>query len=436
MFEEDCSTIFLSFQFILNTKTNLEIINPKSLIIKMIPKEKFERLLQFSKQALEDTILNFWREKAVDDIYEGFLGEISLYGKVIEKAPKGLVLNARILWTFSAAYEHTKNGRDKELAERAYNYLCSNFFDSTYGGYFWSVTFDAKPHETRKQIYALAFVMYGMSQYYNISGNTEAKERAIALYYLIEDKSFDSIDNGYFEAYNQDWSEIEDMRLSSKDMNEKKTMNTHLHILEAYANLYTIWPDPALGKQLKNLIHLFLDKIISTDDNHLNLFFDEKWQLKSSAISYGHDIEAGWLVHEAALILGDKELIYEVELRVPMITDAALAGLHAAGGILHEGDRAGKHSDNEFEWWPQAEALVALLDTWEVTKQEKYIDQALKTAQFISDNFIDRENGEWFYRVGLDGRPITSYPKAGMWKCPYHNGRACLELIKRINKIL
>ncbi len=402
----------------------------------MILKEKFERLLKFSEQSLENTILNFWRQKAVDNVHGGFLGEITLNGKVVDKAPKGLVLNARILWTFSSAYSYTKNFRDKELAEKAFNYLCSEFFDTTYGGYYWSVTFDGKPLEKRKQIYALAFVMYGMSQYYKISDNSEAKERAIDIFNLIEEKSFDAIDNGYFEAYNQDWSEIEDMRLSSKDMNEKKTMNTHLHILEAYANLYTIWPDQALGKQLKNLVRLFLHKIISAKDNHLNLFFDEKWQLKSSAISYGHDIEAGWLVHESALILGDKKLIDEVEKRIPPITDAALIGMHEAGGLLHEGDREGIHFDNEFEWWPQAEALVALINTWEITKQEKYIDLAIIIAQFISDNFLDKENGEWYYRVDLEGKPIPTYPKAGMWKCPYHNGRACLELINRINKVM
>jgi mannobiose 2-epimerase len=398
----------------------------------MDKEDKSKWLLDFAVQTLNNTILNFWRNKAVDNISGGFFGEISNSGEVVDNADKGLVLNARILWTFSSAYQYTNNALDKDLAERAFTYLTTHFYDSTYDGYYWTVTNDGNPLDTRKQIYALAFVMYGMSEFFKISKNEEAKNRAIELFKLIEKHSFDKEQNGYFEAYNQDWGEIDDMRLSSKDMNEKKTMNTHLHVLEAYANLYTIWPDALLGKQLRNLIHIFLDKIISPDDNHLNLFFDEKWHLKSSAISYGHDIEAGWLVHESALILQDKELITKVEERVPPITDAALKGLHPTGGLLHEGDREGKHLDHEFEWWPQAEALVALVNNYEITKNERYLDIAVKISEFISKYFFDVDNGEWFYRVDLEGKPILSYPKAGMWKCPYHNGRACLELISRL----
>lgn len=398
----------------------------------MILKDKLIELQNFAEQELNENILTFWRTNAVDHENGGFFGEISNDLIANTQAPKGLVLTARILWTFSASYQLTNNKTDKELADRAFLYLTSKFYDSTNGGYYWTIEADGTPKETRKQIYALAFVIYGLSEYYKISKLPEALERAINLFKIIEDNSFDPLYTGYFEAFNRDWSSIDDMRLSAKDLNEKKSMNTHLHILEAYTNLFTVWKDNRLKIQLKNLINNFLDIIIDTSDNHLQLFFGENWDYKASEVSYGHDIEAGWLVHESALILGDKELINKVEYRLASITDAAMEGLSKEGGLTYESDRNGNHLDLEYEWWPQAEALVGLLNTYQVSDDEKYIDSAMQILRFIQNNFIDKKNGEWFFRVDQSRNPIMSYPKAGLWKCPYHNGRACIELIKRL----
>ena len=397
--------------------------------------DKIERLKAFAEKELHENILPFWKEKTMDSENGGFYGSLSNTSVPDSSASKGLILNARILWTFSSAYQLTQDTADKEMATRAFEYLCSNFYDKEFDGYYWTVHSTGTPDETKKQIYALAFTIYGMSEYYKITENTEALNRAKQLFYLIEEKSFDKTANGYFEAYNRDWSEIGDVRLSAKDMNEKKTMNTHLHIVEAYANLYTVWKDDQLKQQLVNLVNIFLEKILSAEDNHLNLFFDECWNLKSSEISYGHDIEAGWLIHESALIHGDKQLIKKVEERLDGITRAALEGMSELGGLYHEGDRDGEHHDIEFEWWPQAEALVGLLNTYQVTGKDEYLDQAVVIVKFIEDYFIDKESGEWYYRIDPDGNPITSYEKAGLWKCPYHNGRACIEIIKRISEI-
>lgn len=397
--------------------------------------EKIQWLKNFAVSELNNDILPFWRSKAVDIQNGGFYGEISHHMQVVNKAPKGLILHARILWTFSAAYAYTKNPEDLKLAERAYKYLCDRFFDSEHGGYFWSVTFDGEPLDTKKQIYAQAFTIYGFSEYYKITKDNGALLRATELFYLIEKHSFDKELNGYIDAFARDWGEMSDIRLSVKDMNEKKTMNTHLHIVEAYANLYTIWKNDVLADKIENLVRIFLDIIISSSDYHLNLFFDEKWNNKSTVVSYGHDIEAGWLIHESALIHGSKSLIKEVESIVPKITRAALEGLSEIGGLYHEADRNGTHADYELEWWPQAEALVGLINTFQLTGEQKFVDIAYNIGIFTQKYMIDSKSGEWYYRIDKSGRPIESYVKAGFWKCPYHNGRACMELIKRIEEL-
>jgi len=397
--------------------------------------EKIQWLKNFAVSELNNDILPFWRSKAVDGQNGGFYGEISHHMQVVNQAPKGLILHARILWTFSAAYAYTKKPEDLKLAERAYKYLCDHFFDSEHGGYFWSVTFDGKPLDTKKQIYAQAFTIYGFSEYYKITKDNGALLRATELFNLIEKHSFDTELNGYIDAFAQDWGEMSDIRLSVKDMNEKKTMNTHLHIVEAYANLYTIWKNDVLADKIENLVRIFLDIIISSSDYHLNLFFDEKWNNKSTVVSYGHDIEAGWLIHESALIHGSESLIKEVEGIVPKITRAALEGLSEIGGLYHEADRTGKHADYELEWWPQAEALVGLINTYQLTGEQKFVDIAYNIGTFTQKYMIDSKSGEWYYRIDKNGEPIESYVKAGFWKCPYHNGRACMELIKRIEEL-
>lgn len=400
----------------------------------MIINEKQKILLRFAEEELFRNILPFWRDTMVDEVNGGFYGGADFTGVPDADASKGLILNARLLWTFSSIYSLTRNAMDRRMAGRVFQYLRDYFYDKEFGGYFWTVTPAGEPHETKNQIYALAFVMYGMSEYYRVTKNRQALDSAVALFHLIEKHSFDKTYNGYFEAFARDWSEIEDIRLSDKDMNEKKTMNTHLHILEAYTNLHRIWKDETLSRKIENLVRVFLDRILSPDDRHLQLFFDEQWNLKSTAISFGHDIEAGWLIHEAALVLGNVPLTLEVESLVPGITDAALEGMGSYGGLLHEADRSNKHADDQYEWWPQAEALVGLYNAWELTGRDHYLDNALRMKEFIGLYFIDRKHGEWFYRVDNQLNPVKEHGKAGLWKCPYHNGRACMELITRISR--
>jgi len=391
---------------------------------------------QFSSSQLENNILPFWRNIAADKERGGFYGQIENDLSIARDAEKGLILNARILWSFSAVYLKYHHKVDLETADRAYDYILTFFHDHQYEGYYWSLNPDGSPKDTKKQIYAQAFTIYALAEYFKVKQQEKILQEAIKLFRLIEEKSFDREKNGYIEARNRQWEEMADIRLSAKDMNEKKSMNTHLHILEAYANLYRVWKDPFLKKQIDNLICLFTDKIFNQTDFHQILFFNDDWEPRSSIISFGHDIEASWLLHEAALVSGDKKLIRKVTQLCIKICDAVKEGLAPSGALHYESDRNKKHYENEIEWWAQAEGVVGYLNAYSLTGKKQYLDIACNLLDFIDKYVVDHKKGEWFFRVTDTGVPILTHEKAGFWKCPYHNTRACLEIIHRSDLIL
>jgi mannobiose 2-epimerase len=377
-------------------------------------------------------ILPFWSNKMIDTDHGGFIGRID--GRDIKHldSTKGGVLNGRILWTFSSAFLYSREPRYLLLAQRSFDYLLNHFIDQEKGGIYWMLDYRGNPINSKKQIYALAFAIYGLSEFYRASGNLRALEEAISLYQHIEEHSFDREYNGYFEAFDRNWKMMDDLRLSDKDANEKKTMNTHLHILEAYTLLYMIWPDLKLKARLTNLIELFLEKFLN-EYHHYNLFFDEYWVLKSDIVSYGHDIEGTWLVYEAARVLQEDILIQKTgEAAIRMVDKTMQIAFDDDGGLMYEGS-PDKVEDTDKHWWPQAEAMVGLVNAWQLTNDSKYLESAVKTWSFIKEKIIDRRNGEWFFRVDKAGNPNYEEDKAGPWKCPYHNSRACFEIIRRLN---
>jgi cellobiose epimerase len=390
------------------------------------------KLSETLKTELVQNILPFWMHKMSDLKNGGFYGQIDGNDHIIADAPKGGILNARILWTFSAAYNSLGDNQYLETATRAKEYIFKHFFDSRYGGTYWSLDNKGKPLDTKKQIYSQAFFIYALSEYYLATGDSSCRNEAIILFRLIEKYSFDNEQNGYFEAYNRKWKLLDDLRLSDKDANEKKTMNTHLHILEAYTNLYRIWKDDGLALQLRNLINLFLDKIIDQRSYHLNLFFDETWKRKSTITSYGHDIESSWLVYEAAIELYDPVLIERAKKISLKIAEAAQEGLQTDGSLIYEKENSTGHTDNERHWWPQAEAVVGFYNAFELSKDNNYLIKAINCFNYIKTNLTDPVNGEWFWSIKSDGTVNRDGDKAGFWKCPYHNGRMCFEIMKRV----
>lgn len=383
------------------------------------------------RSELENNILPFWMNKMEDNEEGGFYGQITGEDELKPEASKGAILNARILWTFSSAYRLLKKPEYLETATRAKRYLIDRFYDPQYGGIYWELDYKGNPLDTKKQIYAIGFAIYGLSEYARATGDEEALAYAQQLFDVIEQHSFDSEQNGYVEALTRDWQPIEDMRLSDKDENEKKTMNTHLHILEPYTNLYRVWKDEQLERQLRNLIEVFITRILDPQTGHLNLFFEEDWTNKYRIYSYGHDIEASWLIHEAALVLGDPELLKRIEPIIIRIAQAADEGLNPDGSMIYENFLDKQKIDRELHWWVQAENVVGHINLYQHFGDTEALDTAVRCWEFIKTKLIDHEHGEWHWSLLPDGTVNRRDDKAGFWKCPYHNGRMCMEVIER-----
>ena len=387
------------------------------------------------KQEL-NSILDYWKQFTIDHEFGGFAGKINNYNEADKKAEKGIVLNSRILWAFSSAYDNTKTPEYLLIAERAYDYIINYFIDKKFDGVFWSVSYKGEMLNDRKQIYGLSFCIYGLSEYFKASGNNNALELAKELFHLIEKYSYDSERGGYFEAFTRDWQVMNDVRLSEKDANEKKTMNTHLHIIEAYSNLYTVWKNEELKSKIEGLLDIFRNHIINHRNYHLHLFMDDDWNVKNDIISFGHDIEAAWLLQQSAETAGTDDQKNEFTNMASEITNASITGLDKDGGLWYE-YAEGKHVlTKEKHSWPQAEAMIGFFNAWQNTGDINYLQHSLNSWAFIKKKIKDVKNGEWFWGIDKDDKPIEGQDKAGFWKCPYHNSRACLEIVSRIEKYL
>ena len=389
------------------------------------------KLYKKEMEAELSDILTWWQERAIDHLSGGFFGQIDYADQTRAEAPKGAVLNARILWTFSSAYLLTNHPAYLKTAQRSFEYIRDFFIDEEYGGVYWTVDYKGIPGDTKKQIYAIAFALYGMSEYYRCTRDEKVKQMAIKLFEDIETHSYDNLHGGYFEAYARDWSEISDLRLSPKDANEKKSMNTHLHILEAYSNLYKIWSDETLKKKIQELIQMFNDHIIHPSGEYLLLFFDEAWKEVPAPLSFGHNIEAAWLLQEAAETLENPFLAERSKMTGLKLVDGITSALDDEGGLIYEFDPVSLHFNNEKHWWPQAEAMVGYFNAWQNSNKHIYLERSWQAWTYVKNHLKDKENGEWFWGIKENGE-LMQEDKMGLWKCPYHNGRACMEIIRRI----
>lgn len=384
------------------------------------------------QDVLENNILPYWSTKVVDYEKGGFYGRVDGHDQIHPDAEKGAVLNARILWAFSAAYRVLKKQEYLEMATRSKQYILDHFVDKTYGGVYWSLHSDGKPLDTKKQIYAVSFTIYGLSEYARATGDKEALDTAVSLYYDIEKHAYDALHQGYVEALTRDWQPIADMRLSDKDENGSRTMNTHLHILEPYTNLYRVWKSPELEKSIRGLLHIFMDKLFNSDTHHLDLFFDDEWKGKRNIQSYGHDIEASWLLYESVLVLGDKEAQKKIEPVVKAVAEAADEGLQSDGSMIYEHWVDSGKTDDQRQWWVLCEAVIGHINLYQYFGDKNALAKAEKCWEYIKKYLIDYKNGEWHWSVDGQGKINLEDDKAGFWKCPYHNSRMCLEIIQRL----
>ncbi len=387
------------------------------------------------RKELDENILAFWLKHSLDTEHGGFIGRMSNDNTIQKDAPKGLILNTRILWTFSAAYRFEKRPEYLKTAERAYNYLTEHFLDDEHGGAFWVLDYEGRPTDTSKELYGQSFVIYSLCEYFQATGSKAALRNAAELFGLIEKHCHDGENGGYYETFARDWSRAEKARLATGDVVEQKTMNTHLHLLEAYTGLYRVWKAPKVKRRLRELIEVFRDRIIDPQNHHFKLFFDAGWRSTKDVVSYGHDIEGSWLLSEAAEILGDEELTREIRpLAVKMAKAVYDHGFDNDGGLFYEGEQ-GKVTNPSKQWWPQAETVVGFLNAYQISRQEHFLEAARRCWKFIENHLVDRKNGEWLWTAPMTAPPEPAAMKISEWKAPYHNARACLETLKRLKEL-
>ena len=386
------------------------------------------------QDVLENNILRFWLDQMQDTEHGGFYGQMTGRGQLVKTADKGAILSARILWSFSAAYRVLHKPEYLDAATRMKDYILEHFYDKEYGGTYWSTDYLGQAKDTKKQFYAIGFMIYGLSEYARATGDREALDYAIQLYECIEEHAFDPQWGGYIEACTREWGTIADMRLSDLDANYPKSQNTHLHIIEPYTNLLRCLKElHAAESSIFNLINIFTDRILNPETHHLDLFFEMDWTRGAGRLeSYGHDIECSWLMHEAALVLGDKKIIEKVEPVVLAVAKASEKGLQPDGSMIHEANLDTGYVDDDLHWWVQAENVVGWLNIYQHFGDEKALQRAVAGWEYIKRNLIDYEHGEWFWSRRKDGTLNLDDDHAGFWKCPYHNSRMCLETIERM----
>ncbi len=387
---------------------------------------KTDQFLREVREELEGNILPFWLR--LKDPRGGFYGEMASDGTIDYDAPRGVILNARMIWAFSAAYGALRKTEYLVAAMHARDWFLDHFCDHKYGGVYWSVTPEGERLDAKKQLYAQGFAIYGLSELYKVSRDDEALKAAVNLFKVVETFFADHENGGYTEALDRDFSPLADMSLSAHDINAPKTMNSHLHLLEAYANLYKVWPDPKLKEAVKALLELVCGRIMGPE-GHLQLYFLRDWTVLPGAVSYGHDIETSWLALECALALKDVEVVNRVRPCCLAMGRAGNDGLLPDGSMLYEKLEDGS-LDESRQWWVQAEAVVGNLWLWKYHADAAGASRALTAWNYIRDHLADRSGGEWHWAILPSGKPDLAQPKAGFWKCPYHNSRMCLEVMK------
>ncbi len=408
---------------------------PGKPIIDGDPETKISRLSAEVSVNLRENILAYWSSRMVDTVNGGFYGRISGTDQVFPEEDKGGILNARILWTYSAAYRVTGDPEYLVLATRVKDYILAHFIDREYGGAYRSVKATGELSDTRKQTYTQSFFIYALAEYYRATGDQEALGNARAIFELFEKYALDKEYNGYFEVFTRDWQRSHDRLIGEKTEADEKTMNTSLHLMEAYANLYRVWPDDRMAERLRNMVEVFLDKIVDKKSYHLINFLDRAWNSTSTIDSYGHDIEASWLLYEAASLLDDPGLLERVRDVSIRIANAAVEGLQPDGSMIDEKDHATGSLRTTRSWWPQVETIVGYMNAYELTGNEKYLDYSVGNWDYIKNHFVDYKNGGWYPSVSPSGVPGRG-DKGGFWTCPYHNGRMCMEIIERAEKIV
>lgn len=396
-------------------------------------KEQLDQLLAWAKHDLENNLLPWWENYPVDINGSGFHGAVDKDNQPVLDAPRFIVLNARLLWTFSAAFEATKNQKYHKLALRAYSYLTEAFLDEENGGFYTWLNADGSVSSNIKFTYGNAFAIYGLAEFSRVFRSLEAKELAIATARLLDRHMWDTEHGGYFETATADWKYTPDVTMLHPDTRIQKTMNTHLHMVEAYTNLLRVHDGPWLRSRVRELLYTISHKIVNPTNHHFYLFQERDWTPVVRDLTLGHDIEGSWLLWETAEVLGEKEAMEDTrKLAVNMARAALEDGIDKNGGMRTEWHVHEHRFSENFSWWEQCEAIVGFLNAFELTEEEQFLTAAMNSMEFTNMYFIDREKGGWFSWINEDGTPQNERDKADGYTCPYHNVRMCVEIIRRV----
>lgn len=386
-------------------------------------------MLEEVKAHLLNDIIPFWKNLR-DDEFGGYYGYMDYDLKVDKKTVKGCILNSRITWFFANAYTLLKDESLLEEAKHGFTFMKEHCMDKENGGIFWSMKYDGTPEDTTKHTYNQAFSIYALSSYYEATHDEEALAMAKELFHIIETKCTDEI--GYKEAFDKEFHEVENDKLSENGVIAEKTMNTLLHVFEAYTELYRVAKLPEVKERLEWIMDTFADKVYNPKLHRQEVFFDRNMNTILDLHSYGHDIETAWLMDRGVEVLGEKK--YE-EKMTPITKDltAEIYKVAFDGHSLANECEKGVVNVHRI-WWVQAETVIGFLNGWQKDpSRTEYLDAAKSEWQFIKDHVMDKRQGsEWFWEVDQSGKPYEGRPIVEPWKCPYHNGRMCFEVIRRL----
>lgn len=384
-------------------------------------------LVAEAKRMLNEKILPFW-ENLKDDTYGGFYGWLDYELNLDKKAVKGCILNSRILWFFSNAYLSLNDNELLSYAKHAYDFFKTYCIDKEYGGVYWSLNYDGSVFDSTKHTYNQAFAIYALSSYYDATKDDEALKIAYDLLEIIEERCTDEV--GYLEAFTFDFKPEVNDKLSENGVIAEKTMNTLLHVFEAYTELYRVTKDELVAKKLQLIMEVFEKQVFNERLRRQEVFFDKNMNSIIDLHSYGHDIETAWLIDRGCEVLGDAELTKRMHRITNILEDEIYKVAYTQHSLLNECEKG--NVNRMRVWWVQAEAVVGFLNAYEKSKEERYKEAAKDILEYIKTKVVDqREGSEWYWQLDDNHQPDTDKPIVEPWKCPYHNGRMCFEIIRR-----
>jgi mannobiose 2-epimerase len=384
------------------------------------------------EKELTDNILPFWQR--IERPGGGYVAALTDDLTEIPGEPVSLILVTRLLWTYARAFRKTGDRIHRDFAGRALEYMQRHLRDLECGGYFWFLDAEGQPIDRKKQVYGQAFAIFGLSEYAMATGDETCLREARGLFELLEQHAWNPGAGGYWEAFDERWREMDDLRLGELEQNCPLTMNTHLHLLEAYTNLLRTWRAPLVETACRRVLAVLHDRILVPEKNRFGLFYDAQWNLLEETVSPGHDIEGSWLLWEAAEVIGDPGLQAEIRPAVLAMADQTLRhGVAPDGSILDE-YLPGENRPLGRNWWPQAEAMVGFLNAFELTADTRYLNASLAVWTYIENQLVDPVHGEWYAGRNPDGS-LLDRGKTGPWKACYHNGRACMEVLERLDRL-